>query len=85
MQLWSKEARNIEAWNTLAEREGLAKDAFERASWGYADRNLGIEYNKIEDLSKARRMGFLGYVDSTENFVEVLEDAVRMGILPKME
>lgn len=85
LQVWSKEPRVIEAWNRLAEREGLAKDSFEKASWGYADWNLEIGYSKIEDLTKARRMGFFGYVDSTENFLEVLGSAGRMGILPKME
>jgi len=80
---WAQEERTLEAWKRLAKREGLQEDAFERASWGYADRNMGIGYGKLEAMGKARRLGWLGYVDSTDNFLEVLGEARGMGILPK--
>ena len=83
LQIWSKEQRVRDAWSRLAEREGLDRDAFDKASWGYADRNMGIDYSKLEDMGKVRAFGFLGFVDSTENFVEVLRDAQRLRILPK--
>jgi hypothetical protein len=73
----------MDAWDRLAEREGLQKDAFYRASWPYADRNMALMYNKLESMSKARKFGWLGYVDSTEQLLEVLRDAQDMGILPK--
>ncbi|PMD37598.1 hypothetical protein L207DRAFT_636273 [Hyaloscypha variabilis F] len=66
---WAQEERTLEAWKRLAKREGLQEDAFERASWGYADRNMGIGYGKLEAMGKARRLGWLGYVDSTNNFL----------------
>jgi hypothetical protein len=80
--LWAKEERTIAAWKRVQEREGLEKDAFERASWGYADRNMAIGYSKLESMTKARSIGWLGYVDSTENFLEVLGEAQKMRILP---
>ncbi len=70
------------AWKRVAKREGLHEDAFERASWGYPDRNMEIGYGKLEAMGKARRMGWLGYVDSTENFLEVLGEVREMRILP---
>ena len=82
---WAKEERTLAAWKKLQEREGLDEDAFERASWGYADRNMAIDYGKLESISKARSFGWLGYVDSTENFLEVLREAQGMRILPKFE
>jgi len=80
---WAQEERTLEGWKRLAKREGLQEDAFERASWGYADRNMGIGYGKLEAMGKARRLGWLGYVDSTGNFLEVLGEARGIGILPK--
>jgi nucleoside-diphosphate-sugar epimerase len=83
LQQWASEQRTIDAWHRLAAREGLEVDAFERASWGYADRNMAIGYSKLESMSKVRKFGFLGYVDSTESFLEVLEEARGMNILPR--
>jgi nucleoside-diphosphate-sugar epimerase len=83
LQQWAGEKRTVDAWQRLAKREGLDVDAFNRASWGYADRNMAIGYSKLESMSKVRKFGFLGYVDSTESFLEVLEEARRMRILPR--
>jgi hypothetical protein len=44
---------------------------------------MGIGYGKLEAMRKARRMGWLGYVDSTENFLEVLGEAREVRILPE--
>lgn len=44
---------------------------------------MAIGYGKPEAMGKARRLGWLGYVDSTENFLEVLGEAREMGILPR--
>jgi hypothetical protein len=82
-QQWANETRTIEAWKRLTDREGLDEDAFERASWGFVDRNMAISYSKLESMAKARRFGFLGYVDSTENFLEVFREAQQMKILPR--
>jgi hypothetical protein len=73
----------MDAWDRLAKREGLQEDAFYRASWLYADRNMALMYNKLESMTKARKFGWLGYVDSTEQLLEVLTEAQNMGILPK--
>lgn len=82
-QQWSQEERIIEAWKRLAKREGLEEDAFFKASWVYADRNMALRYNKLESMSKVRRYGFHGYVDSTENLLEVLREAQDLKIIPK--
>lgn len=34
---------------------------------------------------KLRRMGFLGMVDTVENWLEVFEDAAKAKLLPKSE
>lgn len=73
----------MDAWKRLAKREGLQEDAFYRASWLYADRNMALTYNKLESMTKAREHGWLGYVDSTDQLLEVFREAQAMRILPQ--
>jgi hypothetical protein len=82
-QQWAQEERTIEAWKRLATREGLDEDAFFKASWVYADRNMTLRYNKLESTTKGRRYGFHGYVDSTEDLLETLTVAKDLKIIPR--
>lgn len=52
------------AWEKVAEREGLSKDALEEATWGFLGFVLGRNYNLVTDMSKARKLGWTGYVDT---------------------
>ena len=59
---WSQRKDVQEAWNQLAERKGLEKDGLERATWGFLGFVLGREYNLVISMSKARKLGWTGYV-----------------------
>lgn len=43
---------------------------------------MALMYNKLESMSKAREYGWLRYVDSTEQLLEVFREAQAMRILP---
>ena len=48
------------AWEKVAEREGLSKDALEKATWGFLGFVLGRNYDLVIDISKARKLGWMG-------------------------
>jgi hypothetical protein len=57
---WSQRGEVKEAWERLAEREGLRKEAFEKATWGFVDFVLGRSYDIVVSMSKAREAGWTG-------------------------
>lgn len=57
---WSKDPQVKAAWNRLAEREGLQKDAFEKATWDFLDFILGRNYDVVASMKQARKCGWVG-------------------------
>lgn len=57
---WSKLEEVEKAWYKLAEREGLQKDALEKATWEFLDFVLGRSYDIVISMSKAREYGWTG-------------------------
>jgi hypothetical protein len=57
---WSESDEVKNAWNKLAEREGLEKDAFEKATWGFLGFVLGRNFDLVISMSKARKFGWSG-------------------------
>ena len=47
-------------WEKLHAREGLEKDAFEKATWGFLELVLGRNYNMDFSVSKAREYRWTG-------------------------
>jgi len=58
---WSKREDVRKAWEKVAEREGLSKDALEKATWGFLGFVLGRNYDLVIDMSKARTLGWTGW------------------------
>lgn len=56
---WSQEKEVKEAWDRLAEREGLQKDAFEKATWGFLDFILGRNFDVVASMTKAKKFGWV--------------------------
>jgi hypothetical protein len=48
------------AWEQLAAREGLEKDAFHKATWAFLGFVLGRNYDIVVSMSKARKLGWTG-------------------------
>ena len=61
---WSKQPRVREAWERLASKEGLEKDALEKATWAFLGFVLGRDYDIVINMTKARKLGWTSYVVS---------------------
>jgi nucleoside-diphosphate-sugar epimerase len=57
---WSEQEDVKAAWSRLSEREGLQKDAFEKATWWFLKFVLGRNFSLVQSMSKARAMGWTG-------------------------
>lgn len=80
---WSERADVKEAWNKIAEREGLDKSIFEKATWDFLGFVLGRNFNLVISMSKARECGWTGYRDTWHSLEEVFEELKEAKILPK--
>lgn len=80
---WSQQSDVKQAWDRVADRDGLRKDVFEQATWGFLNFVLGRNYNLVLSLSKARQAGFQGYIDTWESLEEVFGELEAANILPK--
>lgn len=80
---WSQQSDVKQAWERVAEREGLRKDVLEQATWGFLNFVLGRNYNIVLSMSKARKLGFQEYVDTWESLEEVFGELEAAKILPK--
>src|SRR5690242_2165109 len=84
LEKWSQRADVREAWRRIAEREGLQEDAFEAATWGFLGFVLGRNFDLVISMSKARKAGWTGYVDSWEGLEGVFGELRRVGVLPNI-
>ena len=80
---WSQRPEVKAAWEQAAAREGLDKEAFEKATWGFLVFQLGRPFDLLISMSKARAYGWTGYRDTWESMVEVFEELAAAKILPK--
>ncbi|KAK3899412.1 Iridoid synthase [Staphylotrichum tortipilum] len=80
---WSQLEEVKKAWERLAEREGLQRDAFEKATWDFTDYVLGRKYNAMLSVSKAREAGWTGYQDSWKSLSDVFGEMEAAGVLSK--
>lgn len=59
-------------WAKMAEKHGLAEaDVNKLASWWHTDADLGRDQEALNDITKSRELGFLGYKDSRASFLEL--------------
>jgi len=71
-----------QAWATVAEREGLKKDAFERATWFFLNFVVGRNYDIVISMNKARKFGWQGWADTWEELETSLQELEKRKILP---
>ena len=79
---WSQRDDVKAAWDRLAEREGLEHDSFEKATWGFLSFVLGRNFNLIISMSKARKAGWTGYIDTWDAFEKHLSALEEGKVLP---
>ncbi|KAF2144737.1 uncharacterized protein K452DRAFT_325221 [Aplosporella prunicola CBS 121167] len=83
LETWSQKAEVKEAWDRLAAREGLEKDAFEKATWAFLKFVLGRNYDLVISMNKARSCGWTGYIDTWESLEKTFDELEEAKILPK--
>ncbi|KAK4185736.1 Iridoid synthase [Podospora australis] len=80
---WAKQEKVKQAWEKLAEREGLQKDALEKGTWAFVDFVLGRNFDIVVSMSKAREAGWTGYADTWKSLSDVFGELEAAGVLPK--
>lgn len=80
---WSQRSDVKKAWEQLAAREGLEKDGLEKATRGFLDFVLGRNYDIVLSMSKARRLGWNGYIDTWDLLSECFDELEMEKVLPK--
>lgn len=85
LQKWAQDPKVIAAWERLRDREGLQQAVWDSASWAFVDVLMGVQWNFMLGAQKLRKMGFMGTVDTVENWLDVFEDAAKAKLLPKGE
>jgi hypothetical protein len=80
---WSQKKEVKDAWKRIAEREGLEKDALEKATWGFLGFVLGRNYDIVISMSKARKLGWTGYVDNWDALEQSFDELAKEKIAPK--
>jgi nucleoside-diphosphate-sugar epimerase len=80
---WSQRSDVKQAWEKIAEREGLDKSSFEKATWAFLGFVLGRKFDLVISMSKAREAGWTGYRDTWHSLEEVFDEMREAGVLPK--
>ncbi|KAI4142537.1 MAG: hypothetical protein L6R39_004898, partial [Caloplaca ligustica] len=80
---WSQRDDVKKAWEQVVAREGLEKDGLKKATWGFLGFVLGRNYDIVISMSKARKLGWTGYVDTWDSLSECFSDLEMDKVLPK--
>lgn len=80
---WSQRADVKGAWESFAERKGLDKEIFDKATWAFLGFVLGRNFDLVISMSKARECGWTGYRDTWASLKDVFEQMKGAGVLPK--
>lgn len=73
-----------DAWNTLCQNLGCpeAQSTWAAGTWQYQDWVFGRTWSATLSMSKARRYGYNGYIDSYQAFVETFEKMKALKQIP---
>ena len=82
LEKWSQRSDVKQAWEQIAVKLCLQKDAFEKATWGFLGFVLGRKYDLVISMSKARKAGWTGYVDTWDSLEGTFEELRKAKILP---
>ena len=79
---WSERKEVKDAWQTIAKREKLDAETFEHGTFGFADFVWGRQFDVYASMTKARKLGWTGYMDTFEGYVNVFETMRRNKMIP---
>lgn len=75
-------AQHRQTWQKLVEREHLDPQAFDYATWTFANNSLRSSNDRQGDLSKARRFGWTTIVDTFDGYVECFQRLKQLKVIP---
>jgi hypothetical protein len=78
---WAKDKKQV--WETVCEKYGGSKEAFDWGTWGFFDWATGKSWPTISTMTKARKFGWHRYDDTYETWVETFKAFENAGILPR--
>ncbi|KAL2842031.1 hypothetical protein BJY01DRAFT_256858 [Aspergillus pseudoustus] len=79
---WAQRPEVRAKWEELREEFGLESETWDKATWRFATFLLSREFSCVVSMSKARKFGWTGYVDTWDAFEETFDTLEREGILP---
>jgi len=81
---WAKQERVRNAWKELAEQHGLTEKEFKDVDrvFGFADGSLCRPAPLLFSMDKSRKLGWHGFVDSSESLLNVFEDLAKLKMIP---
>ena len=83
LEKWAQRKEVKEAWERIAERDGLEKEAFGKATWGFLGFVLGRKYDIVVTMRKARKYGWTGYKDTWEALEETFGELEAEKVVPR--
>ncbi|MCJ1441275.1 MAG: hypothetical protein MMC23_001761 [Stictis urceolatum] len=79
---WARDKELV--WGEICRRAGIpgAKETFDYGSWQYQDCVFERSWSAVLSLSKARRFGWTGYMDTYESFIRAFQMLKGNGMIP---
>ena len=84
MTEWARRPENGEAWKQIMEasKGRLTLNPFEDVDAFFVCGDAAFQKEGTLSLNKARRLGWTGFVDSTEAVFQMYQDMESLGMLP---
>ncbi|KAH6642755.1 hypothetical protein C7974DRAFT_301837 [Boeremia exigua] len=68
MSDWASDKRAV--WDAVVDKYGGKKEAFDWGTWKFFDWTTGKNWPTLSSMSKARKFGYQGYIDTYDCYVE---------------
>ncbi|KAJ2990136.1 hypothetical protein NUW58_g3104 [Xylaria curta] len=79
---WAETDEVQSAWKRLSDTHGLDPETLEKATWAFANFAWGRDYNVVLSMTKARNLGWTGYLDSWENLRNIFDELKKEKVIP---
>ena len=85
LEQWSKDKREV--WNRICDKNNCpsAKATWDSGTWGFQDWVFQRTWSATLSMSKARKFGWNGYIDSFESFTQCFDRFVKLGQIPPFQ
>ena len=81
---WAKREDVRQAFEKVRKDSDIREDVWENGTWGFLGFCLGRNYDTVASMSKARKLGWMGYQDTWEAFEEAFLELEQARLLPSV-